>query len=202
MANRVQLINDHTDKEQWNFVESKNNPADHGSRGLSWKKFLQSKNWFHVPEFLWKSVEHWPKQELAYHLSENDPEVRRKKFDVNVVKIRGVNEVLENLKKRISDWQRLKKILAKVLKVLQQKSFKKVEVRIVDLQLAESLMIKYTQQREFQEEILPLETSKPSQEFGDNSGKTVQGKRSKRKLGRLFRLDPFVDEHGILRVGR
>ena len=91
----------------------------------------------------------------------------------------------------------LKKILAKVLKVLQQKSFKKVEVSTVDLQLAESLMIKYTQQREFQEEILSLETSKPSQEFGDNVGKAAQGKRRKKKLGRLFHLDPFLDEHGI-----
>ena len=89
-----------------------------------------------------------------------------------------------------------------MLKVLQQKSFKKVEVSVVDLQLAESLVIRFTQQREFQEEILSLETSKPSQEFGDNAGKAVQGKRTKRKLGRLFRLDPFLDEHGILRVGR
>ena len=119
-------------------------------------------------------MEHWPKQELAYHLSENDLEVRTKKVDVNVVKIRGVNKVLENLEKRISDWQRLKKILATVLKLLQQKSFKKVE------------------------EILSLKTSKLSQEFVDNAGKAVQGKRSKRKLGRSFHLDPFLDEHGIL----
>ena len=143
-------------------MDSKNNPADHGSRGLSGKKFLKHKSWFHGPEFLWKSVEHWPKQELACHLSKNDPEVRTKKVDVNVVKIRGVNKVLENLEKSISDWQMLKKILATVLKVLQQKSFKKVEVSIVDLELAESLMIRYTQQREFQEEILSLETSKQS----------------------------------------
>ena len=59
-------------------------------------------------------------------------------------------------------------------------------------------MIRYTQQREFQEEILSLETSKPSHEFGDNAGKAIQGKRSKRKLGRSFRLDPFLDEHGII----
>ena len=104
VANRVQLINDHTGKKQWNYVDSKNNPADHGSRGLSLKKFLRAKSWFHGPEFLWKSAEHWPKQELAYHLSENDPEVRTKKVDVNVIKIRGVNEILENLEKKISDW--------------------------------------------------------------------------------------------------
>ena len=89
-----------------------------------------------------------------------------------MVKVR-VNKVLENLEKRISDWQRLKTILATVQKVLQQESVKKVKVSIVDLQLAESLMIRYTQQREFQEEILSLQTSKPSQEFGDNAGKDV-----------------------------
>ena len=35
VANRVQVIIDHTDKEQWNYVDSKNNPADNGSRRLS-----------------------------------------------------------------------------------------------------------------------------------------------------------------------
>ena len=105
MANGVQLINDHTDKGQWNYVDSKNNPADHGSTGLSGKKFLQAKSWFHGSEFLWKSAEHWPKQELAYHLSENDPEVKTKNVEVNVVEVRGVNEILTNLnlEKRISD---------------------------------------------------------------------------------------------------
>ena len=73
--------------------------------------------------------------------------MKTKKVEVNVVKVRGVNEVLENMEKRISDWQKLKRILATVLKDLQQKSFRKVEVSIVDLQLAESLMIRYTQQR-------------------------------------------------------
>ena len=121
---------------------------------------------------------------MAYHLPQSDTEVRTKKIEANVLKVRGLNKVLENLEKRIYDWQRLKRILATVLKVLQQKSFKKFEVSIADLQLAESLMIRYTQQREFQEEILSLQNYKPSQEFDDNAGKAVQGKRSKRKLGR------------------
>ena len=66
-----------------------------------------------------------------------------------------------------------------MLKVLQQKGFKKVEVSIVDLQLAESLMIRYTQQREFQEEMLSLETSKPSQEFGIMLVKLFKGKEAR-----------------------
>ena len=48
VANRVQLINDYTDKEKWNFVDSKNNPADHGSRGLSGKTFCKLKVGFMV----------------------------------------------------------------------------------------------------------------------------------------------------------
>ena len=75
-------------------MDSKNNPADHGLRGLTGKKFLQAKSWFYGPEFLWKSVEHWPKQQLAYHLSENDPEVRTKKVDVNVLKLEELMKFL------------------------------------------------------------------------------------------------------------
>ena len=48
VANRVQLINNHTDKGQWNFVDSKNNPADHGSRGLAGKNFCKLKVGFMV----------------------------------------------------------------------------------------------------------------------------------------------------------
>ena len=62
-------------------------------------------------------------------------------------------------------------------------------------------MLRYTQQRKFQEEILSLQTFKSSQEFGDNVGEAVQWKRSKRKLERLFQLYPFLDKRGILRVG-
>ena len=57
VANRVQLINDHTDKKQWNYMDSKSNPAVHGSRELSGKVILQAKSWSHGPEILWKSVE-------------------------------------------------------------------------------------------------------------------------------------------------
>ena len=34
MANRIQTIKDHSDVAQWQYVPSKSNPADYGSRGL------------------------------------------------------------------------------------------------------------------------------------------------------------------------
>ena len=65
-----------------------------------------------------------------------------------MVKIRGVNEVFENLEKRISYWQRFNEILTTVLRALQQKSFKEVEVSIVDLQHGKV----HSTEREFREE--------------------------------------------------
>ena len=99
--------------------------------------------------------------------------MRTRKAEVSVVKIRGVTEVIENLEKRISDWHKLNRILATMLSVLQQKSFKKAKISVLDLKQAETLMIRDIQQRELQEEILSLQTSKPFQEFSDNAGKAV-----------------------------
>jgi len=39
VANRVKTILDVSSKDQWHYVESKNNPADDASRGLSITKF-------------------------------------------------------------------------------------------------------------------------------------------------------------------
>jgi hypothetical protein len=35
VANRVQMLRDRTDPDQWFYVNSENNPADHASRGMS-----------------------------------------------------------------------------------------------------------------------------------------------------------------------
>ena len=40
VANRVQQIRDLTEPEQWNYVQTKHNPADHASRGLTAKALL------------------------------------------------------------------------------------------------------------------------------------------------------------------
>ncbi|XP_068716950.1 uncharacterized protein [Montipora capricornis] len=54
VANRVQQIRDHTQPEQWKYVDSDNNPADDASRGLSPKELLKTSRWLHGPTFLWE----------------------------------------------------------------------------------------------------------------------------------------------------
>ncbi|KAI2644717.1 putative oxidoreductase virH [Labeo rohita] len=53
VANRVQRIRNGTTTEQWRYVPTEENPADHASRGLTVKELLAS-NWFAGPKFLWE----------------------------------------------------------------------------------------------------------------------------------------------------
>ncbi|KAJ8041407.1 hypothetical protein HOLleu_12215 [Holothuria leucospilota] len=55
VSNRVQLIRDLTDVKQWQYVSTKENPANHASRGLCASE-LFSTNWYTGPEFLWRAV--------------------------------------------------------------------------------------------------------------------------------------------------
>ena len=50
VANRVQFLRDHISPEQWQYVESRSNPADEGSRGVNAKEFMQKSQWIRGPE--------------------------------------------------------------------------------------------------------------------------------------------------------
>ena len=49
VANRIQTIKNHTNINEWNYVSSKENPADDGSRGLNSTKSGKVKRWFEGP---------------------------------------------------------------------------------------------------------------------------------------------------------
>ncbi|XP_078374366.1 uncharacterized protein LOC144657884 [Oculina patagonica] len=63
VANRVQLIRSNTDTKGWRYIDTKNNPADHASRGLNAEELMKS-NWFSGPAFLWEKEISSDKQEI------------------------------------------------------------------------------------------------------------------------------------------
>ena len=77
MANRVQLIKENPDVSQWMYIESKFNPADETSLGLSASN-QETKRWVRGPEFLWKNEFSWVNQgdKETLELDEDDPEVK------------------------------------------------------------------------------------------------------------------------------
>lgn len=52
VANRVQLIHDHTNASEWRYVDTSENPADIASRRASVEQLLNRPDWFHGPSFL------------------------------------------------------------------------------------------------------------------------------------------------------
>lgn len=77
VANRVQQIQEHSSPDQWRHVDTKSNPADHASQGLT-PQGLSTSNWITGPAFLWKDEVHWSAtvSEESIKLSEDDPEVK------------------------------------------------------------------------------------------------------------------------------
>ena len=76
VANRIQTIKNHTNINEWNYVSSKENPADDGSRGLNSTKSGKVKRWFEGPQFLWKDK---TPVEQSHKFNESDPEIKKVK---------------------------------------------------------------------------------------------------------------------------
>ena len=116
VANRVQIIQQHSDPSQWRFVDGKSNPADEASRGISVEKFLHRSRWTSAPEFLWKNDDHWPVDlNLPAQLDQNDAEVKRPA----IVSVTSTSEEspTDILLLQYSSWYRLKRAVAFFLRL-------------------------------------------------------------------------------------
>ena len=65
VANRVQIIENYTGGKNWNYVETKENPADLASRGISPKDKEKVDIWMYGPHFLREKDESWRNQIFA-----------------------------------------------------------------------------------------------------------------------------------------
>ena len=131
VANRLAVIHECSDLKQWRHVESKSNPADIVSRGITVDDLLRTKYWIYGPCFLYKPELVWPGGDiLVQTCSPDDPEVKR---CVNtVVTTRQDDLPLATLVKRYSSWIKLRRVLGCVIlymKKLQSWSQKRKGIR-------------------------------------------------------------------------
>ena len=54
VENRVQLIRENSDVNQWRYIETKKNSADYALHGLTSSYSKKVKSWISCPEFLWQ----------------------------------------------------------------------------------------------------------------------------------------------------
>ena len=131
VANRVQIIQDHSDPSQWRFVDGASNPADEASRGVSVDKFIYSSRWTSAPEFLWKGEEQWPANtSLPAQLDKNDAEVKRS--EIVSATTTSEKSPTDRLLLRYSSWYRLRRAVAFILRLrrlLQDKAEQTLSAR-------------------------------------------------------------------------
>ena len=216
VANRVQEIQNSTSVEQWNHVESKQNPADEASRGVKSQELLHSR-WINGPAFLWKTEDQWPinqdHSEGTFGLQNNDPEVKKHvtMATTEILKVDSEKTSLCERVKYFSDWYRAKRAIAMCIRYIrslrarvQKKQCKEEltrEVKVTDLESAERAIIREVQTSAFKEELDFLKQIKRKNPDPNSRVFAQQRKSNIKTYSSLYKLDPFVDEDGILRVG-
>lgn len=208
VGNRVQFIREHSSPQQWKYVDTKSNPADYASRGVHISNLVCNSDWWYGPSFLWKPLSDETVEISS--ISEVDPEVKR--LVTHVVKVDTFPQFLERLE-YFSDWYCAKRATAVCLRLQKKyrhnldKTIKVSEskqpytpVTVQELQLAEIEIIKLVQQESFSEEIKIL-SSLECKYGAVNREVTKIRKKMLSQSSSLYKLDPFIDKAGLLRVG-
>lgn len=213
VANRVQQIRDLSDSHLWHHVTSKTNPSDIASRGIEATRFFSDPTWLFGPSFLWENTN--IVQENDYCLDEETSlELRkemRKATTFNTTVLSAPIFDVDRLQ-HLSSWFRAKRAVAncilwkrKLIKLrlhdLESQSQSGLSTKCLhseDLVVAEIVIIQGVQFKYFGEEIAILQNQS---ETSDNRESHRKKDHKLKSVSSLYRLDPFLDCNGVLRVG-
>ena len=189
VANRVAVIHGGSNPDQWRHVRTDDNPADDASRGLDAAQLVLNKRWKNGPSYLWESESIWPTMPDMTNLLDNDREVK-KEAKCHAVKSNDGVDVIDLLINRYSSWLCLRKAVAWILRFASwlRRSRPQEEpsrLTVEELCAAEQALVKYVQGTAFRSELR------------DMNGGQVSVKRQ----SPIYSLHPYVDDHGVLRVG-
>lgn len=180
VANRVSEIQCLSEHSDWYHVPSPDNPADIVSRGLQPSKLIHSKLWWHGPEWLTQSIDHWPsKGEIKI---DTIPEMRKEKIILTYHTITD-----SSIFSRYSSFSKLQRVVAYILRFNHNSRNKdKLDKGLShnELERATLVLCKMVQALEFPVELALLCQSK-----------------SIHKNSNILSLDPFIDKDGLIRVG-
>ena len=162
VANRIELIREHSEAEQWHYVNTKENPADYVSRGISMGNRDKVEQWILEPTFLWKPEDTWNTNIKTPAINPEDPEPKKV---VHVNQIVVQTDVLSVLENYTSTWSKMVRIVALTMlfvkklktKINQRKMITSDEVtttQITTIMIQESGMslVKLVQQKHFKDE--------------------------------------------------
>ncbi|XP_071483358.1 uncharacterized protein [Diadema antillarum] len=196
VANRIAAIRNASSPEQWHYVDSKSNPADDLSRGLSADDLRTKERWLHGPEFLLQGKENWPTNPIEREvISDNDAEIKSSKGDASTFStLSGDENALDEMINHYSSWYGLKRAVCWVVKFIwwlkEMKSLKHEvdedfkRITLDEMQFAEKKMLQHEQ----------------SKFYGEEKDALTETDGCVKKSSPIYKLDPRIEE-GLIRVG-
>lgn len=189
VANRVSRILDAIPEARWNHVVSEDNPADVVARGQLPSALINNSLWWAGPSWLSQPRDTWPASSLIQsHEEEVYVATEERKVVLTCTDNNNTVEatIFENLLNRFSSLSKLLNVLAYMYRFINncRHSNKVNHNFITNAERHNALMqiVKYVQGSVFSNEIANINLKKP--------------------LSKPFRkLNPFIDQLGILRVG-
>ncbi|XP_072392451.1 uncharacterized protein [Diabrotica undecimpunctata] len=185
VAYRVAEIQQNSMISHWRYVPTKNNIADEATKWTKRPNLKNTRCWFKGPDFLYQLENSWPP----------DTTLKKEKAD----EILTTHEVKFNSPRlidfeRFSQFNRILRATAymfRFLRIVYAKKSEEPKGILISEELlgARNILIKQTQCEYFKNEIKQLKTN--------NSGslqKTVN------KSNSLYKLSPYLDEDGLLRI--
>ncbi|GFU21048.1 integrase catalytic domain-containing protein [Trichonephila clavipes] len=184
--------------KHWRHVPSKENPADIASRGIDPKCLPDCKLWWQGPPWLRLETSSWHKAE--YSCDEPSDEVKAEQKSVSIFNLftHTSNDVIHGLFEHYFSLTKIIRIFAYCQRFI--KNFKKIassqrslivsshinttSLTFSETKTAEETIIRWVQGFYFQEEI-----------------RSIKKQISLPPKSPLRSLHPFIDEHGLVRVG-
>lgn len=117
VANRVSTILEASKPSQWKYVDTKSNPADDTSRGLTSESLVYNSRWKYGPQFLVQPESAWPVQPAGVEkISENDSELKKEASSFTTSSLE-TSFSITSLFQQFSSWYRLRKFVAWMLRL-------------------------------------------------------------------------------------
>ncbi|XP_069109599.1 uncharacterized protein [Argopecten irradians] len=169
--------------EQWNFVSTEHNPADQGTRPIHAKDLLESK-WLHGPTFLLEGTEF--SDDLVPEVSADDKEVQPE-VSCLLTKAKVSSETILKRCEKFSNWHQLVTAMGTLIKLARRiggGNLPSTPSCLESFSRAQTFILQLVQRDTFPTEIECLSSGNPCP-----------------RDSRISALNPFLDQHGLLRVG-
>ncbi|KAL4009520.1 hypothetical protein ACER0C_003372 [Sarotherodon galilaeus] len=185
VANRVARIRKSSQPEQWHFVSSEHNPADHGTRPVP-AALLRDTNWFSGPSFLENDERVALTPPEFFELVEPDGDADVRPLIATFATGASERQLGSHRFECFSSWKTLVCGIAKLVQKVRScaKTLEGDLTKVDERTQARTVIVQTVQHEAFKEELKSL-----------SKGELVS------KHSPLRKLDPFLDSDGVLRVG-